>query len=338
MKTLYNVFALLWRVPGFVFSFLFYRSTRLLILSAAQRAFDRQLKRREKLEWTAYSESLQIPGALPYLMCTTSRWNPHAPLGSFGPLDVEGTLEIEVGTAIASARGWIITVFRGDFEVVALLYPGNTDEKTWKILQLPKDRYRVLVRYYGDYGTTILPAIKADGQELTASRNVGDEMQKSLDFFTKNVVNRKGFFYFLTQYYIFQLLRWQDNLPPQLVRRLYLPVGDPQITTYRYGVIKKGQQLNLSFDLRLLEKADVYVTYCNRWGFPAFWDNVKEGEFFSRVVPQDVVYLVRVVNFFNRDPLNLDDYQFSCRVLQHRATAVAHADAGKGSSRQVAQG
>ncbi len=316
MKLIYNCVALIWRIPGFVLSFLFYRSTRFLILKGAQIMFSKRLKKNEPLTWTAYSESLEIPGALPYMMCTTSRWNPHAPLGSFGPFDVKSHIDVQIESAKKSARGWIITIFKGDFEVVDILYPGNSPEQTaWKRIDLPPDQYRILVRYYGYIGDTVFPGVKLDGVQATNERNVGNEMQKSLDFFAENVVDRRGLFYYCTQYYIFQWLRWKNILPPKLVRRIYLPVGDPQITSYEYGIMKKGEHLQLNFDKSLLDVADVYVTYCNRCGFPAFWDEVHQAEFVSRASPCDVVYLVRVVNYENENELDLQKYDFSCKVI-----------------------
>jgi hypothetical protein len=115
------------------------------------------------------------------------------------------------------------------------------------------------------------------------------------------------------------------------VRRIYLPVGDPQITSYRYGIIKKGGRLSIEFDPLLLDKADVYVTYCNRWGFPAFWDEVRESKFLSRAADQDVVYLMRVVNFQNEEVLRLEDYHFSCKALEKRAAYQASVAADQGS-------
>jgi hypothetical protein len=322
MNTLFQIIALSWRIPGFVISFLFYRGTRLLILSAAKRIFEKKLRAREKLSWTAYSESLEIPGALPYMMCTTSRWNPHAPLGSLGPFNVAEQIEIDLASPRKSARGWIITVFRGDFEVVKLIYPGNSKDEGWVKIDLPPDQYRILVRYYGYHGNTVFPAVRIDGMVACEARDVGDEMGKSLAFFEKNVVNRKGIFYFLTQYYIFQLLRWKIFLPENLVRHLYLPVGDPQITRYRYGIINASQQLELTFDNEIFDKADVYVTYCNRWGFPVFWDKVETNSFLSRAAPEDLVYLVRVVNFLNQEELELETYHFNDRVTQQEPVKV----------------
>ena len=322
MNTLFQIIALFWRIPGFVISFFFYRGTRLLILSAARRIFEKKLKAREKLSWTAYSESLEIPGALPYMMCTTSRWNPHAPLGSLGPFNVAEQIEIDLASPRKSARGWIITVFRGDFEVVKLIYPGNSKDEGWVKIDLPPDQYRILVRYYGYHGNTVFPAVRIDGMVASDARDVGDEMGKSLAFFEKNVVNRKGIFYFFTQYYIFQLLRWKSFLPENLVRHLYLPVGDPQITRYRYGIINASQQLELTFDNEIFDKADVYVTYCNRWGFPVFWDKVETNSFHSRVAPEDLVYLVRVVNFLNQEELELETYHFNDRVTQQEPVKV----------------
>ena len=319
MNTIFEIIALFWRIPGFIFSFLFYRGTRFLILGAAKRIFEKKLKAREKLSWTAYSESLEIPGALPYMMCTTSRWNPHAPLGSLGPFNVEQQIEIDLASPRKSARGWIITVFRGDFEVVKLIYPGNSKDEGWLTIDLPPDQYRILVRYYGYHGNTVFPAVRIDGVVASEARDVGDEMGKSLDFFEKNVVNRKGIFYFFTQYYIFQLLRWRKFLPEKLVRHLYLPVGDPQITRYRYGILKTSQRLELTFDHEIFDKADVYVTYCNRWGFPVFWDKVETNVFHSRVASEDLVYLVRVVNFLNQEALELETYHFIDRVQPQKS-------------------
>jgi len=252
-------------------------------------------------------------------MCTTSRWNPHAPLGSLGPFNVTEHVEIDLASPRQSARGWIITIFRGDFEVVKLIYPGNSKEEGWVKVDLPPDQYRILVRYYGYHDDTIFPAVRIDGVIACEARNAGNEMGKSLAFFEKNVVNRKGFFYFCTQYYIFQLLRWKNLLPGNLVRHLYLPVGDPQLTRYRYGIINASQQLKLTFDNAIFEKADVYVTYCNRWGFPVFWDKVDTNVFHSSVVSEDMVYLVRVVNFLNQEELELESYHFSDQVLSTQA-------------------
>lgn len=312
VKKIYDFIALLWRIPGFFFSIAFYRSTRFIILSVMGAKFKKMLKEGRSMGWVAYSETMSIPGAIPYMMCTTSRWNPHAPLGMFGPFLVKNNIDIQLESANKSAAAWIITIYRGDFEIVKVLFPGNTDESDWIHLDLPEDKYMILVRYYGFHGNTLFPGVMADGKAVVEERDVGNEYQKGNDFIKKYTLNKKGIYYFFTQYYVFQLLRWQKLLPPDVVRRIYLPVGDPQQTCYRYGVLEKNEQLNITFDESLLSRAKVYVTYCNRWGFPYHWDDVEGSDFNSMVFRQGVVYLIRVVNYSSDKDLDIGEYDFSC--------------------------
>jgi len=312
MEKLFNVIALIWRVPGFLFSLLFYRVTRYFIKRSVGGKIDMALKAGQEMDWVAYSEVLKLPGAIRYLMCTTSRWNPHAPVGMFGPFEVKSHVDIRLESIIRSADAWIVTIYRGDFEIVKILYPGNTDPAEWVRVNLPPNKYTVLVRYYEHKGDTYFASIKADDVILVEERNAGNEYQKGHEFFANNVIDRKGVFYFFTQYYIYQLLRWQKVLPKKLVKRLYIPVGDPQITSYRYGPLEEGTQLEIQFDKSLLQKARVYVTYCNRWGFPSYWESVNESGYKSRIANEDLVYLVRVVTYTAESGVDIEQYNFDC--------------------------
>src|SRR5688572_20978119 len=62
--------------------------------------------------WRVLSkESLRVPIALPMVMTSGPRWNPHALIGTLGPLLVAKELRILVESANRSATAWTMVIY-----------------------------------------------------------------------------------------------------------------------------------------------------------------------------------------------------------------------------------
>src|SRR5664279_3584197 len=92
-----------------VVSWLFFHATRLL-LHVPQRAAMSVLSRRPLFWRPLGPEVLRQPLALPVVMTSGPRWNPHAVIATAGPFAAEGLLTIDRAPADASAAVWTVVV------------------------------------------------------------------------------------------------------------------------------------------------------------------------------------------------------------------------------------
>jgi hypothetical protein len=98
----------LFTIPLACASFTLFHAVKWM-LHRLRRARDRQ---QEALDWHTISEVLGQPLALPYIMVTGPRWNPHALISRVGPFQVENSLQIRVDTAQQAAQMWTLIINR----------------------------------------------------------------------------------------------------------------------------------------------------------------------------------------------------------------------------------
>ena len=98
----------LFTIPLACASFAFFHTVKWL-LHRLRRGRD---YKRDALHWHTISEVLAQPLALPYIMVTGPRWNPHTLISRVGPFRVEHTLRIKVDTACQSAQTWTLLINR----------------------------------------------------------------------------------------------------------------------------------------------------------------------------------------------------------------------------------
>jgi hypothetical protein len=276
-------------VPA-LFSFAFFKCARSVfgsMLSAHLKKHPAQAK-----QWRLLSgESLKMPIALPVVMTTAPRWNPHALIATLGPLPVKQDIRIHVDAADRSANAWTIVLYSmPDRDTVTSV--GSIDGPApggWRTIPLKPGLYGLAVRYYGWKSEIELPKIDVDGSSVVQAQ---PHASASNDFY-KEIKDRRGIFYSCLHYYVYPMLKYRHWLPPDFVERQYLPVGNPE-TEFFYGILRAGERLRMETDVAVLRSFAVYLTIYNRASFPIVWYAVIDAVHTTSPVLQKASYLVRI--------------------------------------------
>lgn len=277
----------LFTVPLACGSFTFFHAVKGL-LNRLRRARDRN---RESLDWRSLSEVLGKPLALPYIMVTGPRWNPHALISSVGPFQVERSLRIRADTAHRSARMWTFVTYRAsDSRVVASIDSGAVAaEEMWSGRTLPAGRYSGILRYYEWSAEPRLPEIEIDGSRRIPERSVSPNENDYL----ARLRNRNTVFYVCLHYYMLEMLRVRRLLPESVIRREYLPVGNPE-TVFFYGYLRRGQCVEVTSSQGIPEGHRLYCTIYNRSSFPVTWSEVRSLPYRTEPAEANGSYLLRL--------------------------------------------
>jgi hypothetical protein len=147
----------LFTIPLACASFAFFHTVKWL-LHRLRRGRDRK---QDVLKWHTISEVLARPLALPYIMVTGPRWNPHALISRVGPFQVERGLQIKVDTARQSAQTWTLIINRAaDLHPSMVIDASDVpQDEVWYEQSLASGRYLAVLRYYEWSATPRLPAI-----------------------------------------------------------------------------------------------------------------------------------------------------------------------------------
>jgi hypothetical protein len=293
MSRVLRIVRLLWVVPLSLASFAFHRVMRAVFRSLAARAMHRDVQRGQR--WQLLSRALlERRGTLTVIMLTAPRWNTHAIIGNAGPLEVKGSLSIDLAAAARSARSWSVVVYQFPRSITVASI-GSIDSieppsgEPWWTIALPPGTYSLGVRYYLTTDTIELPAVRIDGEDHLPARRVGADALAVYDA----VRGRRGLFYLCAHYYVFHVLDYRAWLPAAFVQREFLPVGNPQ-TQFRYGAVRAGQSIALRFSPALLSGHDVFFTLYNRYSFPVTWCVLTAARHDTGPVAAAGFYLVRI--------------------------------------------
>lgn len=271
-------------------SFAFYRSMRFALRRLI--VLNSRLNRRRAHQWHVLSaETLDLPLALPALMTSGPRWNPHAILAGAGPFSVKQSVSVDVEPPIASAKSWSLVFYtfpdqRTVAHIGALQAPFAD---RWHSVKLAPGNYSIALRYYRWSETIILPEIRAEGVRAIPSRSISGGNN---DFYP-DLQKRRSRLYFWLHYYVYSLLRGTVSIPGVSTEREFLPMGNPE-TDFRYGAVEKGESLRLNLPWALLATHDVYFTLYTRDSFPAHWYQIKESPFVTEPAREDGFYLLRM--------------------------------------------
>src|SRR5919106_2646875 len=136
-------FLSLFKLPLACGSFLLFHAVKWL-LNRFRRVSTRN---QESLAWHTISEVLDRPLALPYIMVTGPRWNPHALIASLGPFEVQHSLRLRAETAYRSARMWTLVIYREpDSRTVASINSSSAArDDVWTEHVLPPGRYSAIL-------------------------------------------------------------------------------------------------------------------------------------------------------------------------------------------------
>jgi hypothetical protein len=266
-----------------VCSFGFYKVNRFL-LRGAQRLNARATAKQPPVWRILNGELLERPLALPIVMTSGPRWNPHAVIASAGPIAIKSELRIDTRTADSSAQTWTAVVNSfPDLKTVGSLGSGTGDR-----LELKPGRYTVILRYYECATPARLPAIEIDGKDAVPAIDI----PPAVNDFYKDLKERKSRYYLWLHYYISVILRYEKSLPAGFVRREYLPTGNPE-TEFFWGALKPGERLDLKPLHTQLRDSRAYVTVYSRASFPLFWRRIDTSQESLEAVDGGAFYLIR---------------------------------------------
>jgi hypothetical protein len=275
-------------VPLACGSFLFFRTVKWLL----DRVRGARERNKEALDWYTISEVLGRPLALPYIMVTGPRWNPHALISRVGPFQVRQALRIRVDTAHRSARMWTLIIYRGmdPRAVAAIISDGEAlGDDGWHEQTLPPGRYSATLRYYEWSNDPRLPEIEIDGSHWIPERSVSPNENDYLS----GLVDKQGFFYTCLHYYVLEMLHLRRHVPQSFVRREYLPVGNPE-TAFLYGYLRRGQCIEITSTHGIPEGHRLYLTTYNGSSFPVLWSEVRSLPYCTRPAAATGSYLLRL--------------------------------------------
>jgi len=267
-------FDLVWELPLALLSWGFFHFNKALIARAYQVYLDGQAERSRR--WQVLGEeTLRLPVSLPVLLTKGPRWNTHATIGTLGPLPVQSQLAVQTGEADRSAAAWSVVVYAypsfATFRELGSLELGSLEQGAadgWTVLPLPAGRYVLGVRYYDLQSDPRLPAVRCDGGEGQGEVEVAPEpLPADSNRVYATLAERTTPYYLALHYYVHTMLRLRPWLPAGLVRREFLPVGDP-CTQFRYGWFAAGSQLELLCGERLLQDYRVMLSVYNRASLP----------------------------------------------------------------------
>ncbi|MBN2531237.1 MAG: hypothetical protein JXB88_00020 [Spirochaetales bacterium] len=248
-----------------------------------------------KRSWTGLGEALnKNPKALLYGSIWGPRWNCHAVIGTTGIFKVQSTLEVSSRTLQEASDAWTIVIYDKSNKTIGHMSSSDTNgNDDWIKKCLECGEYSLTLRYYNPGPRAGFPEVRVDNAELISSRAIGDE-REIYDGFLNSIRNKNGLFFRLLHYYMFFLLEWK-NVSADLIRKEFLPVGNPA-TQYYYGIIHKNEIMEINSELELLKDAYIYLTLYNTSSFPISWDMVETSCYKSNVMTVNGYYLIRIVN------------------------------------------
>lgn len=266
---------------------MFFHAVRRLLLRLRQVRDRGQDSRR----WRFMSEAIDQPLALPYIMVTGPRWNPHALIANVGPLQVTDSFRVQTETAFRSAQMWTLVIYSAsDFRTVTAIDSSHVvRDEAWCEHTLPPGRYSGILRYYEWSASPKLPAIEIDGAQSIPERTVPANENDYLS----RLCNKNGAFYTALHYYALEMLRLRHYLPESFVRREYLPVGNPE-TAFRYGHLQRGQCIEITSSQGIPEGQYLYLTIYNRSSFPVTWAAVQSLPYHTQPAEATGSYLLRL--------------------------------------------
>ncbi|MEM9923108.1 MAG: DUF6208 family protein [Cyanobacteria bacterium P01_D01_bin.50] len=290
MNQILAVAQFFWEVPLGFLSFVFFKSMKFSIGNLYN--FRLSKEKQKNLEWQPLcKETLERSITLPFWMTFGPRLNTHAIIATVGPFEVKQSIDLDIRTADNSAESWTIAVYRfPDYKTVTKIVAGQvSSENQWKSLELKPGTYMLGLRYYNWSESVEFPAVKIDGVEVVKYKTVPN----SINNFYSEFRQKENWFYLCLHYYLFPLLRLRKWLPKSFVKKEFLPVGDPSLTYY-YGVIRKGECINVDVNPLLFNSYDVYMTVYDRCSFAVFFHQIKTENYTSKAMEEDCFYLFRV--------------------------------------------
>lgn len=280
----------LWMVPLGLGSFLLFRAARAVLAKLIERQSFRQ--RSYQPGWRPISAAtLQMKWYLPWIMTRAPRWNPHALIANAGPFEAKGKLRVRLRDADQGALDWTVVLYsHPHYRTLQVLAPAADGlGPEWQELDVAPGRYTLSLRYYHLQPAPLAPAIEVDGAPFCPSQPLAPDTNA----FYRTLAGRSTLFYRALQYYVFVLLRFRHAVSPALLRREFLPVGNPN-TQFVYGHHRAGQRIRIALDDALFARCYAYLTIYEGGSFPLAFHDLASARLVSAVAPRAGYYLLRL--------------------------------------------
>lgn len=222
-------------------------------------------------EWQPISAGLLAkPGALPVLLTTAPRWNPHALIATAGPFEVKGELAVLIDVARSAAAEWFLVLYSyPDRTTVGTVSCLGSAAAGWHAFPVPgPGLYMVGARYYGARPGAAFPPLRRDGADLVAAGPAPDEIN---DFYS-SLSSRGTAFHAALAYHAYVFLKY-PIFSDLWLNELFLPVGNPE-TIFRYGRLEAGETVNCRMDSERFETHRLFVTIYSCSSLPVLWYEV----------------------------------------------------------------
>ncbi|NEP50025.1 MAG: hypothetical protein F6K65_14875 [Moorea sp. SIO3C2] len=282
---------LFWEIPLSILSFIFSRILR-FVMQTIGGYFTAQ-KNTKNIEWQFVSaEFLKKPIKLIWAM-SRSRWNLHAIISLVGPIQVKEVISFDASAAKQSAQSWTLVVYSlPDFETITNISSLTVSgENQWESVSLKPGKYLLGLRYYYWSETVEQPTVKADGIKVVDAKLIN--APTNINSFYRDLIKRKNWLHVWLNYYVFNLLRFKEWLPQAFVKKVFLPVPNPE-TKFYYGALKKGESIQFQLAPSLLTSHDIYYSLYSRECFPLDWYKINEAEHTTSRSDQKSIYIVRI--------------------------------------------
>jgi len=244
---------------------------------------------KEDREWGSGTEKmLNNPNGILLPCVIGPRWNCHAMLVRLGPFRVERSIKVNADQ-LTSAESWTAVIYDNKYRTIANSNETNIEQE----MPVSPGYYTIILRYYSDDSDVSTPSVHVDGQLLAETTRIKDEKARYTRLLD-SIKGKKSFFYFMLHYYVFYLLKYHDRFPTGLVRKEFLPAGNPE-TTFLYGYIAKGGLIKISCEQEIFKNSLVFLTVYNEASFPQAWAQVTEENFSYGEIYDPGAYLVRIV-------------------------------------------
>jgi hypothetical protein len=266
-------------------------------------------------------EFFDRPGALPMYLVTAPRWNTHAVIATFGPIEVQSEIQIKLQEAVESAESWFFIFYsypeRKTIGAISSLK--QTSSNTFRVPQ--PGQYLIGARYYHCKENGCFPAVEVDGCAASEKSVIPPHVNS----FYEDLHRRGNIFFYCLAYHAYPMLRF-NLLPERVTERVFLPVGNPE-TRFKYGTIEPGQKLACHMNSERFKAYNLYVTLYSRMSLPVLSYEVDASSQGSGPpAPVQGFYLVRLQpKYATVTPLTAGEWQNLCLVGDSSVSRSTHA-------------
>jgi hypothetical protein len=266
--------------------------------------------------WRLFSQSmLSQPLALPVILTSAPRWNPHAVIATAGPVRIRESLTFDRAVADRSASSWSLSVYSFPLHRLAASLGTLYKEKP-EDLRLVPGSYLLAWRYQSVVTDAEIPAITIDGRPQIETCRIDHDVKRFYD----RLAERSTLFLKALNYYVYVMLRFRDWLPKAWVRSEYVPVGSAD-TEFLMGAVDVDERITVSVPAGDLKTHEVTLTQYDLASLPTFWTRIECEDYCTAEARVAGHYLIRIRRKAGTDG------EAACAA---RATVTrAHATAGQ---------